>query len=210
MIRRREPFVLRGESCLVTSRPLSECNDDELMPLLQRNDLGALETLYERHHRLALALARRVVGDQEAAEEVVQESFLAAWQRSATYRPERGRARDWLLSIVRHRAIDRIRRGPRPGQMTELDDTLVDRRTPEPWWEVDQRLRREGVLEVMERLPPAQREAIELAYYGGLTQQEIAERVGVPLGTVKGRMRLAMEKLRLGLAKLAPDLEAAE
>jgi RNA polymerase sigma-70 factor (ECF subfamily) len=181
----------------------AERSDEELLEGLQRRDVHALEELYDRHHRLALALACRVVGDRESGEEIVQETFLAAWRQAGTYRPERGGARGWLLSIVRHRAIDRIRKTRQVGRLAELDDTLVDQRAPEAWQIVDANARRERISVALADLPREQREAIELAYYGGLTHQEISDLMGVPLGTVKGRMRLAMEKLRLALADLA-------
>lgn len=183
------------------------------MALLQQSDpgttseqaVGALEALYDRHHRLALGLAFRVLGDRESAEEVVQETFLSVWRQAGTYRTERGRAREWLLSIARHRAIDRARRALAPGQVAELDEAMVDQRIPEVWEQVDQQERRDRVVSALAELPAEQRAAIELAYFGGLTHQEIAARIGVPLGTVKGRMRLAMEKLRIGLSELAPE-----
>ena len=186
--------------------PLPERSDEELMALLQRNVSEALGDLYDRHHRLVLTLAYRIVGDRAAAEEVVQEAFLSVWRQARTYRSERGGVRTWLLSIARHRAIDRIRRVPKPGQVAALDDALIDRRLPEVWEQADENVRRDRVRQVLETLPSEQREVVELAYYGGLTQQEIAERMAVPLGTVKGRTRLAMDKLRLALADLTPEL----
>ena len=186
--------------------PLPERSDEELMALLQRNDSGALGMLYDRHHRLVLTLAYRILGDRAAAEEVVQEAFLSVWRQAGTYRSERGGVRAWLLSIARHRAIDQIRRAPKTGQVAALEDALVDRRLPEVWEQADENVRRDRVRQVLETLPPEQREVVELAYYGGLSQHQIAERTAVPLGTVKGRTRLAMEKLRLALADLTPEL----
>ena len=182
-----------------------EPTDEELMALLERRDVRALEMIYDRHHRLALAVAYRVVGDMQSAEDIVQETFLAAWRQAATYRPERGRVRAWLLSIVRNRAIDRLRRGRSAGQTTELDPTLVDERAPDALQLAEQNVQRERIRQALAGLSSEQRETVELAYYGGLTHSEIAERVGLPLGTVKGRMRLAMEKLRLSLGDLAPE-----
>lgn len=184
---------------------LADRSDKELMVLLQRHELDALDVLYERHHRLALALAHRVLGDRDSAEEVVQEAYLAAWRQAMTYREDRGNARTWLLSIVRHRAIDRARRTRNVSSLSELDDSLVDQRAPEVWQVASLNLQREQIVRALATLPREQREAVELAYYGGLTHQEIAERTGVPLGTVKGRTRLAMEKLRTALADLAPE-----
>lgn len=188
---------------------LSERSDEELMALLGREDLTALEALYDRYHRLTLALAYRVLGDHGAAEDVVQETFLAAWRRASSYNPERGRVREWLLSVARHRAIDRLRGASNPGVTAELDETLADDRSPEVWEQVDHNLRRDRIRQVLGTLPLEQREVIELAYYGGLTHQEISKRTGAPLGTVKGRLRLVMEKLRHTLADLAPGAGGA-
>jgi RNA polymerase sigma-70 factor, ECF subfamily len=184
---------------------LADRSDEELMVLLQGQELDALDVLYDRHHRLALALAHRVLGDRDSAEEVVQEAYLAAWRQAATYREDRGNARTWLLSIVRHRAIDRARRARDVSSLSDLDDSLVDQHAPEVWHVASLNLQREQIVRALATLPTEQREAVELAYYGGLTHQEIAERTGVPLGTVKGRTRLAMGKLRTALADLAPE-----
>jgi RNA polymerase sigma-70 factor, ECF subfamily len=180
-------------------------SDEELMALLQRRDLGAFETLYDRHYRVTLALAYRVVGDFEAAEDVVQETFLAAWRQSETYHHARGRVRSWLLSIARHRAIDRLRRARPQRQLAELDTSVVDPEATDALEAAGESARREHVLQALKTLSEEQRQTVELAYYGGLTHQEISERTNLPLGTVKGRMRLAMDKLRLALANLAPD-----
>jgi len=175
------------------------------MALLQKRDLGAFETLYDRHHRIALALAYRVVGDFEAAEDIVQETFLAAWRQSETYHHARGRVRSWLLSIARHRAIDRLRRTRPPGQLAELDTSVVDPRATDVLDAAEESARRDRIVQALTALSDEQRQTVELAYYGGLTHKEISERTSLPLGTVKGRMRLAMEKLRLALADLGPD-----
>ena len=181
-------------------------NDEELLALLQHANVAALEELYDRHHRLALAVAFRVLDDRGEAEEVVQETFLAVWRRSATFRPERGGARGWILSIVRHRAIDRGRRARGAASTAALDDTLQDDRGGDVFQAANRHVERERIQAAMSSLPHEQRETVELAYFAGLTQQEISGRVGVPLGTVKGRMRLAMEKLRVVLADLATEV----
>jgi RNA polymerase sigma-70 factor, ECF subfamily len=188
---------------------LSEYSDEELMALLQGRELAALEALYDRHHRIALALAYRVLGDVGSAEDVVQETFLSAWRHSDSYRPERGRARSWLLSIAHHRAIDRVRRSRARGEVTELDPSAVDPNAADLVQAAEANDRRERILRALATLSSEQRQAVELAYYGGLTHVEISERTGLPLGTVKGRLRLAMEKLRLALADLAPEIGSA-
>ena len=191
-----------GEGKLsLTLRP--DRNDEELLAQLQQGKLPALELLYDRYHRLLLALAYRVVADQQVAEEVVQEVFLAVWRRSATYHPGRGKVRQWLVSIARNRAIDRVRGNLKPSQTVELDESLTDPSAPEAWEYVDQSVQRERVRAELATLPAEQREVIELAYYGGLTLQQISDQTQVPLGTIKSRTRLAMDKLRQALRDLA-------
>ena len=185
----------------MTLRP--DRSDEELLAQLQQGKLQALEVLYDRYHRLLLALAYRVIGDQQVAEEVVQEVFLAVWRRSATYRPARGKVRQWLMSISRNRAIDRVRGNLKPSQTVELDESLADLSAPEAWEYVDQSVQRERVRAELATLPAEQREVIELAYYGGLTLQQISDQTQVPLGTIKSRTRLAMDKLRQALRDLA-------
>ncbi len=185
---------------------LPESSDEQLLVLLQGGDTTALEQLYERHHRLALAVAFRVLSDWGGAEEVVQETFLAVWSRAASFRADRGGARGWMLSIVRHRAIDRMRRARGLGPTATLDDTLADRGEADVFQAANREVERERIVEALAELPREQRETLELAYYAGLTQQEISDSAGIPLGTVKGRMRLAMDKLRIALSDLTPDV----
>ena len=170
--------------------------DEELLAALGRGEAGALEALYDRHHRLALALARRMLADEQAAEDVVQDVFLAVWRRAADYRPERGAVKTWLLAMVHHRAIDRLRQRQSARAGGEVDDTLEDRRVAPVWQQAFEQLRGEQISAALAALPDEQRETIELAYFGGKSQSEIAELLGVPFGTVKGRCRLALEKLR--------------
>jgi RNA polymerase sigma-70 factor (ECF subfamily) len=184
-------------------------SDEELMALVDRKDLAALETLYNRHHRLALAVAYRVLGEMESAEDIVQETFLAAWRQASSYRADRGQARAWLLSIARNRAIDRLRREWHGGPTEALDEALVDEQSPDVFAVAIRTLDRERIRAALRTLSKEQRETVELAFYGGLSQSEIATKAGLPLGTVKGRMRLAMEKLRLALADLAPEAGGA-
>lgn len=183
----------------------AELSDEELMDLLRRRQAAALEVLYDRHHRLALALAYRVVGDRETAEDVIQDAFLAAWHYAASYRPELGKARAWLLTIVRHRAIDRVRRRRLEDHSSELSESIVDQWSPALEHIAELRFERHRILQALAALSAEQRHVIELAYFGGLTHSEIAERTALPLGTVKGRIRLAMEKLRLLLADLSSE-----
>lgn len=174
--------------------------DQETMARLADGDLGALDQLYERHGAMAFSIAVRITGDRAAAEDVVQEAFLGAWRNAVRYEDARGTVRTWLLSIVHHRAIDAIRRrrptSELPDPQAPVPDTLT---LPDTWEEVSRRLDRDTVAAALATISDVQREAIELAYFGGLTQVEIAERTGVPLGTVKGRMRLGLAGLRAAL-----------
>lgn len=181
----------------------SEPSDEELLEQLQRGDLEALEALYERYHRVLLALAYRVAADQQVAEEVVQEVFLAVWRRSSTYEPAQGKVRPWLFTIVRHRAIDRVRGRWQPNQRVDLDAALPDTDALEVWEHVDHSIRRERVRTELDLLPVDQRQVIELAYYGGRTLQQIADETQAPLGTIKSRLRLGLDKLRQALRDIA-------
>jgi RNA polymerase sigma-70 factor (ECF subfamily) len=176
---------------------------------MQRRDDGALAELYDRHGAVAHGVAYRILGERSAAEDVVQEAFLAAWRHAAGYRPERGSARAWLLTIVHHAAIDRHRRR-RKREATDVpfDDVAfgMASRGDDPFTAAASAIEAEQVRGALAGLPVEQRRAIELAFFGGLTHQEVAERTGEPLGTVKGRMRLGLKKLSV---LLAPMEEAA-
>jgi len=170
------------------------------MDRLARGELGALDVLYEQYGAMAFSIAYRITGDRSAAEDVVQEAFLGAWRNAGRYVDARGSVRTWLLSIVHHRAIDAIRRRRPTVELPETEATLPDTLTlPDVWADVELRLDRESVRGAMGSISEVQREAIELAYFGGLTQTEIAERTGVPLGTVKGRLRLGLQGMRAAL-----------
>ena len=179
--------------------------DEELLAGLAAGRLEALDALYERYASMAYGIARRITRDDTLAEDVVQDAFLGAWRSADRYVAGRGSVKTWLLAIVHHRAIDVVRRR-RP--VSELPEEQEGARTPEPltvpdlWGEVAGRLDAESVRLAVATLPEHQRQAVELAYFGGLSQTEISERTGVPLGTVKSRVRLALIALRreLGLA----------
>lgn len=157
--------------------------------------LGTLEALYDAYHRQALGLALRMLGDMGEAEEVVQEAFLAAWRAGHTYDPQRGSTRTWILTLVRNRAIDVVRaRRRRPVQ--PLDDTLDPPDSSDVPHQAALNVDAARVAEAMVRLPIEQRQTIELAYMSGLSHAEIAAQVGVPVGTVKGRIRLGLDRLR--------------
>jgi len=174
--------------------------DRDSMDRLAGGDLGALDGLYEQYGAMAFSIAYRITGDRTAAEDVVQEAFLGAWRNAARYVDARGSVRTWLLSIVHHRAIDAVRRRRPTLELPESEGLVPDALTlPDTWREVERRLDRDIVMAALSSISDVQREAIELAYFGGLTQTEIAERIGVPLGTVKGRLRLGLAGLRAAL-----------
>jgi RNA polymerase sigma-70 factor (ECF subfamily) len=177
--------------------------DRAWMDRLAGGDLGALDLLYEQYGAMAFSIAYRITGDRSAAEDVVQDAFVGAWRNAGRYADARGSVRTWLLSIVHHRAIDAIRRRRPTVELPDSETILPDTLTlPDAWGDVELRLDREAVQGALTRISDVQREAIELAYFGGLTQTEIAERTGVPLGTVKGRLRLGLQGMRAALLPL--------
>jgi RNA polymerase sigma-70 factor (ECF subfamily) len=172
--------------------------DEVLVDRLIRKDADALDALYARYGRLAFALAYRVLGSPEGAEDVVQEAFLAIWRNAATYQRSRGAARGWLLTVVRNRAIDSLRaREARPKVGASLDEIgPLAAKDDDPAEDALRRVEAAAVRQALTTLPPEQRETVELAFFAGLTYPEVAARTGAPLGTVKSRMRLALERLR--------------
>jgi RNA polymerase sigma-70 factor (ECF subfamily) len=178
--------------------------DEELMPLVGRKDPEAFEVLFDRHGGAAFSLAYRIVGDRAAAEEVTQEAFISVWRSGARFDAVRGSVRSWLLSIVRNRAIDFLR--SRAGKAPKLnfdDDSALEQRPAAERTE-EEALRRETAGEVrgaIGKLPSEQSKVIELAYFGGFSHSEIAGILELPMGTVKGRMRLGLEKIRGELAE---------
>lgn len=180
--------------------------DRETMERLATGDLGALDRLYEHYGAMSYSIAYRITGDRGVAEDVVQEAFLGAWRNAARYTDARGTVRTWLLSIVHHRAIDAVRRRRPTSELPPTDAGLPASLTmPDTWAEVAEGLDRGAIQAALSRISEVQREAIELAYFGGLTQTEIAERTGVPLGTVKGRMRLGLSGLRAAMLAVGVD-----
>jgi RNA polymerase sigma-70 factor (ECF subfamily) len=178
--------------------------DEELMPLIGAKDPEAFAVLYDRHGGAAYSLAYRIVGEPGAAEDVTQEAFISLWRSGARYDRARGSVRSWMLSIVRNRAIDALRAGGgKAPKLTFDDEALLDQRPAEELTE-EEAIRHETASElrgVLGQLPDEQSKVIELAYFGGFSQSEIARMLGVPLGTVKGRMRLGLEKIRGELAE---------
>jgi RNA polymerase sigma-70 factor (ECF subfamily) len=175
------------------------------MQRLTSRDATAFGVLFDRYQGLSLAVAMRVVGDRHEAEEVVQEAFLSLWRQAGLYRRDRGPVRGWLLSIVRHRAIDWVRRRAGRPALTDLDEILDYASSVDVFQRVEQQLLRGEIRVALAALPAEQRTVLELAYWGGLTHSEIAAQTGVPPGTVKGRLRLALQKLRESLTPIMAD-----
>ncbi len=179
--------------------------DRAALDRLAGGDHEAIEILYERYKTMAYALALRITGDSASAEDVVQDAFVGAWRNAARYEQGRGSVKTWLLSIVHHRAIDATRRRRPTTELPETEGPTPSALTiPDVWPEVAGRLDRDAVLAALATLSDVQREAIELGYFGGLTQQEVAARTGAPLGTVKSRMRLGLLALRRELTDDRP------
>jgi len=174
--------------------------DGEILSRIAAGQTDALERLYDRYRSMAYAIALRLTADPGTAEDVVQDAFLGAWRNAFRYAESRGSVKTWLLSIVHHRAIDAVRRRRPAAELPEAEDVApVALTLPDIWPEVAGNLDRAVIAGALGSLSAVQREAIELAYFGGLTQPEIAERTGTPLGTVKSRVRLGLLALRRGL-----------
>jgi RNA polymerase sigma factor (sigma-70 family) len=172
-------------------------SDEALVALVARGDEDALAELYDRVGRIAYGLALRILRDERHAEDAVQEAFLQVWRSAATFRPERAKASTWVLTLVHRRAVDLVRReerrqaDPLPDEPAAAVEAVEQ--TDEAAW---LRFERERVQTALKQLPDSQREALELAYYGGFSQSELAERLGVPLGTIKSRMFAGLARLR--------------
>lgn len=177
--------------------------DEEVMQLVQRGDPRAFELLYDRHGGAAYSLAYRIVGRQATAEDVVQEALLSIWRNRLRYDQTRGSVRTWILGIVHNRAIDGLRRATVHDSRRASDEGIEERfAAPERTdAEVARRDDAQAVRQALSELPADQQKVIELAYFAGFSQSEIADLLDAPLGTVKGRMRLALEKLRAALGE---------
>ncbi|MDQ3720958.1 MAG: sigma-70 family RNA polymerase sigma factor [Actinomycetota bacterium] len=177
--------------------------DEDVMTLAQEGDPRAFEVLYDRHSGAAFSLAYRMVGNRVAAEDVSQEAFLSIWRSRLRYRSDRGSVRTWVLGIVHHRAIDALRRSlVHERRRTDVEGLEERQEAPELTdVEVARRDEARHVRSAIETLPSEQSRVVQLAYFGGFTHSQIAEMLETPVGTVKGRMRLGLEKLRRELVE---------
>ncbi|MGB3305963.1 MAG: sigma-70 family RNA polymerase sigma factor [Thermomicrobiales bacterium] len=180
---------------------LVDMDDPDLVDLMAVGNAQALETLYDRYSRIVFSFALRILGDPASAEELLQEVFFRAWQQASRFSANRGSFVTWLLSITHNMAIDEIRkRQRRPQRADSADPVLMLANVTDTGPSVEEYAVlsswREQIAEAMREMPDSQREAIEMAYFQGLTQREISEQLGQPLGTIKTRMRLGMRKLR--------------
>ncbi len=197
--------VLRGGAPKTGPRDYSEFPDEALLALAARDDEGALAALYDRYSRVAYGLALRIVRDPALAEDAVQEAFLTVWRAAGSFRADKAKPSTWILTLVHRRAVDLVRREERrraaplePGDEPDAQTLATDE-------EIELTDRRRLVQAALRQLPDEQREALELAYYGGLTQSELAERLAVPLGTIKSRMFTGLRRLRDLLAEAGLD-----
>jgi RNA polymerase sigma-70 factor (ECF subfamily) len=177
---------------------LRELADEDLMALVRHGEARAFEVIYDRHCGVAFSLAYRMCGTRTAAEDVVQESFLSLWRSGARYDRTRGSVRTWVLGIVHNRAIDSLRRSINHDRRLASDEGIEERFEAPEHTEVEV-ARRDDAREIraaLDELPEDQSRVIELAFYGGYTHTEIAAMLEAPVGTIKGRMRLGMEKMR--------------
>ncbi len=197
-----ESLAGRHLASVVVAQVLDDDADRSVIARVAAGDLAALEELYDRYRGMAYSLALRITTDPAAAEDVVQDAFLGVWRNVARYAEGRGTVRTWLLSVVHHRAIDTIRRRRPTGTLPdpEAGPSPAALRLPDVWSEVAGRLDAAAVRRALAGLSEVQRQALELGYFGGLTQQEIAERTRTPLGTVKSRVRLGLLALRDALS----------
>jgi RNA polymerase sigma-70 factor (ECF subfamily) len=171
--------------------------DEDLISLVGGSDAEAFATLYDRHGRAAYSLSYRMMGERQAAEDLVQDAFLKVWRGAASYRTERGSVRTWILSIVHNRGIDQLRSlASRRRTQNKVEASAPTSQPSEAFAQTWRNSQREQVREALKTLPQEQLKIVELAYFSGYTHMEIAELLGLPLGTVKGRMRLGLKKVK--------------
>jgi RNA polymerase sigma-70 factor, ECF subfamily len=171
--------------------------DEDLISLVEAADADAFATLYDRHSRAAFSLAYRMMGERQASEDLMQDAFLKVWRSAKSYRAERGSVRTWILSIVHNRGIDQIRSQASRRRTQDKIEASAPRSQPsEAFAETWRNSQRDQVRQALDTLPPEQLKILELAYFSGYTHVEISDLLRLPLGTVKGRMRLGLKKIR--------------
>jgi len=177
--------------------------DEDVMQLVRRGDARAFELIYERHSAAAFSLAYRMMGSRAGAEDVTQDAFLSLWRSGSRYDRARGSVRTWVLGIVHHRAIDALRRTTVHDRRRAADEGIEERFEARERTDVEAARREEAgtVRTALSSLPADQSQVIELAYFGGYTHTEIADMLDAPVGTVKGRMRLGLKKMRAQLGE---------
>jgi RNA polymerase sigma-70 factor (ECF subfamily) len=177
--------------------------DEDVMQLVRRGDARAFEVIYERHSAAAFSLAYRMMGSRAGAEDVTQDAFLSLWRSGARYDRARGSVRTWVLGIVHHRAIDALRRATVHDRRRAGDEGIEERFEARERTDVEAARREEAgtVRSALSSLPADQSQVIELAYFGGFTHTEIADMLDAPVGTVKGRMRLGLKKMKAQLGE---------
>jgi len=192
-----------GNTVSPMPRAFAHLSDEAVVALVARSDEQALGELYDRFGRIAYGLSLRVLRDESLAEDAVQDAFLTAWRTADRFMPERGKASTWLLTLVHRRAVDVVRREDRrrAEPIEVAGDPAGEGSADEAVW---LRFERERVQAALRQLPDQQREALELAYYGGFTQSELAERLGQPVGTIKSRMFTGLTRLRDLLTEPSP------
>ena len=193
-----------GPVISVDSLAIAQASDEMLVSATATGDGSAFMALYDRYSRQAFGLSFRILGDAATAEEVVQDAFMALWRTAETFDTNRGLVRSWLLTIVHNRSIDRLRSARKTSSSVELEVADYAGVNDDPWDAVTDQIDGVQVRAAVSELPADQRSTIEMAYFQGLTHQEIAEQTQIPLGTVKGRLRLGLRKLAVSLAPLSP------
>jgi RNA polymerase sigma-70 factor, ECF subfamily len=188
---------------IAKAKDIRDLADEEVMQLVQDGNPRAFELLYDRHGGAAFSLAYRMVGNRGAAEDIVQEAFLSIWRSRMRYDQARGSVRTWVLGIVHNRAIDALRRSMVHDRRRETIEGIEERQEAPERTEVEAARREEArdIRDALQTLPDEQRKTIELAYFGGFSHSQIAELLNEPVGTVKGRMRLGLDKMRRQLSE---------
>jgi RNA polymerase sigma-70 factor, ECF subfamily len=204
--RSKAASALRSAAALQMQAEPSQIADDDLLRAVSRGDESALSALYDRYRLILFGLILRILHDRQEAEDVLQEAFLQVWRRANDFDPARGRAFTWLVTIARSRALDRLRMLGSRSRFVDASEQVADADVIDTAQDLVKSEQGEIVRQALRELPQEQRRALLLAYFEGLTQAEIAERLGDPLGTVKTRMRSGLIKLRELLRNRASGL----